>query len=82
VKCDSQEEVDKYWDALLADGGTPQACGWLKDRFGLSWQITPSILIEMIENKFDKVKTAAVMEAMMKMVKLDIATLKKAYNEA
>lgn len=79
VNCDSQEEVDKYWDKLLSDGGTPQACGWLKDKFGLSWQITPRVLPQMLMDK-DKAKAGRVMQAMMQMVKLDIATLQKAYN--
>jgi predicted 3-demethylubiquinone-9 3-methyltransferase (glyoxalase superfamily) len=79
VNCESQEEVDKYWDALLADGGQSQACGWLKDKFGLSWQITPIILPKMLEDK-DKEKANRVMQAMMQMVKLDIPTLEKAYR--
>jgi len=79
VNCDSQEEIDEYWNALLADGGTPQACGWLKDRFGLSWQITPSHWAKWMT---DKKKAANVMQAMMQMVKLDIATLDKAWKEA
>jgi predicted 3-demethylubiquinone-9 3-methyltransferase (glyoxalase superfamily) len=78
VHCKTQEEVDKYWDTLL-EGGHPQACGWLKDKYGLSWQITPDILIEMIQDK-DKEKSGRVMQAMMKMIKIDISTLQKAYN--
>jgi predicted 3-demethylubiquinone-9 3-methyltransferase (glyoxalase superfamily) len=81
VNCESQEEVDKYWDALLADGGVTQACGWLKDKFGLSWQITPTILPQMLASK-DAKKAESVMQAMMKMIKLDIATLQQAYNNA
>jgi predicted 3-demethylubiquinone-9 3-methyltransferase (glyoxalase superfamily) len=80
VSCESQEELDKYWDALL-EGGSAQACGWLKDRFGLSWQITPAIMGELMSGK-DKEKSQRVMQAMMKMVKLDIATLKRAYEGA
>lgn len=81
VHCESQEEVDKYWDALMADGGQSQACGWLKDKFGLSWQITPTILLKMIQDK-DKAKAGRVMEAMMKMIKIEIEPLVKAYEEA
>jgi predicted 3-demethylubiquinone-9 3-methyltransferase (glyoxalase superfamily) len=77
VSCETQEEVDKYWDALLADGGAPQACGWLKDKFGLSWQITPTILPQLLSGS-DPKKAQNVMQAMMKMVKLDIAQLKAA----
>jgi predicted 3-demethylubiquinone-9 3-methyltransferase (glyoxalase superfamily) len=77
VNCETQEEVDKYWDTLLADGGTSQACGWLKDKFGLSWQITPTILPELLTNG-DATTRERVMQAMMKMVKLDIAELKRA----
>lgn len=78
VHCKTQEEVDKYWNALL-EGGQAQACGWLKDKFGLSWQITPAILIEMIQDK-DQEKAARVIQAMMQMIKIDIPTLQKAYN--
>ncbi len=79
VSCETQEEVDKYWDALLADGGTTQACGWLKDRFGLSWQITPTILPQLLSQGGKKAEK--VMQAMMKMIKLDIAELKRAAEE-
>jgi predicted 3-demethylubiquinone-9 3-methyltransferase (glyoxalase superfamily) len=79
VNCETQEEVDKYWDALL-DGGSPQACGWLKDKLGLSWQITPTILPELLSGP-DPKKAERVMQAMMKMVKLDIAELKRAAGE-
>lgn len=81
VNCESQEEVDKYWDALLKDGGTPSQCGWLKDKFGLSWQIVPTVLPELLTGN-DPKKAQRVMQAMMKMVKLDIATLKKAADES
>ncbi len=80
VHCKTQEEVDKYWDALL-EGGQAQACGWLKDKFGVSWQITPDILIDMIQDT-DKEKAGRVMLAMMQMIKIDIPTLQKAYNGA
>lgn len=79
VNCESQNEVDKYWDALLNDGGKPLACGWIKDKFGFPWQITPVVLPKMISDK-DKEKASRVMKAMMNMVKLDIPTLEKAYR--
>lgn len=78
VHCQNQEEVDKYWDALL-EGGEAQACGWLKDRFGLSWQITPDVLIQWL-NDPDKQKANRVMQAMMQMIKIDIPALEKAYK--
>jgi two-component system sensor histidine kinase QseC len=77
VSCDTQEEVDRYWNALLAGGGKPTQCGWLEDRFGLSWQIVPSVLMELLQDK-DPARAARTMEAMLKMQKLDIAALKKA----
>jgi predicted 3-demethylubiquinone-9 3-methyltransferase (glyoxalase superfamily) len=80
VKCKTQEEVDHYWDKLLA-GGEPSQCGWLTDKFGLCWQIVPTILGEMLQDK-DAAKAARVMEAMMKMIKIDIPTLKRAYDGA
>jgi predicted 3-demethylubiquinone-9 3-methyltransferase (glyoxalase superfamily) len=79
VNCQSQEEVDVLWDKLTAGGGQPVDCGWLKDKFGLFWQITPTVLLEMIADK-DPAKSKRVMEAMMQMKKLDIATLKRAYE--
>jgi predicted 3-demethylubiquinone-9 3-methyltransferase (glyoxalase superfamily) len=80
VHCESQQEVDYYWERL-SQGGDPKAqqCGWLKDKFGLSWQVVPRALGEMLSDK-DPAKSARVMEAMLKMVKLDMATLKKAYD--
>jgi predicted 3-demethylubiquinone-9 3-methyltransferase (glyoxalase superfamily) len=78
VLCDTQAELDKYWNALL-EGGTPEQCGWLKDRFGVIWQITPSMLSDWIADK-DTERGRRVTEAMLKMVKLDIAQLKAAYN--
>jgi len=77
VNCVSQEEVDYYWSRLLEGGGKEIACGWLKDRFGLSWQITPVILPELLSDR-DKAKAGRVMQAMMKMIKLDINALKAA----
>ena len=78
VSCDSQDEIDRYWNALL-DGGTPEQCGWLKDRYGLRWQIAPRVLSEMI-NDPDRAKAQRAAEAMLKMVKLDIAALERAYR--
>ena len=77
VYCATQEEVDRYWERLTAGGGKPVACGWLKDRFGLSWQITPTILMELLLDK-DKAKVRRVMQAMMQMVRLDIRKLQDA----
>jgi predicted 3-demethylubiquinone-9 3-methyltransferase (glyoxalase superfamily) len=78
VFCETQEEVDFYWSRLTASGGEEGPCGWLKDKYGLSWQITPTILAEML-NDPDPVKTDNVMNALLQMRKLDIATLKRAY---
>ena len=79
VKCESQKEIDRYWDGLLADGGTPEQCGWLRDRFGVSWQIVPSFLNDMMADK-DRAKAKRVAEATLKMVKLDVAALRAAYD--
>lgn len=79
VDCASQDEVDHFWSAL-SDGGEPVACGWLTDKFGLSWQITPRVLIEMLADK-DAERSKRVMQAMMQMVKIDIAALKRAYDQ-
>ncbi|MCL2450929.1 MAG: VOC family protein [Polyangiaceae bacterium] len=79
VLCDTQAEIDRYWEALLEGGGKPQACGWLVDRFGLRWQITPAVLEEMMRDP-DRARSKRASDAMMKMVKLDIATLEKAYR--
>ena len=78
VTCETQEEVDRYWNALLK-GGSAEECGWLKDRYGLSWQIVPIVLTDMLADP-DRHKGKRVMEAMLKMVKLDIAGLKRAYE--
>jgi predicted 3-demethylubiquinone-9 3-methyltransferase (glyoxalase superfamily) len=80
VSVETQAEVDRLWDALLA-GGEPSRCGWLADKFGLSWQIVPSALGAMLEDE-NEAKAGAVMQAMLGMVKLDIAELKKAYASA
>ncbi|HZT87752.1 MAG TPA: VOC family protein [Stellaceae bacterium] len=79
VSCDSQEEVDLLWQALSADGRGQ--CGWVKDRFGVSWQIVPRVLGEMLHDK-DPERSRRVMQAMLRMEKLDIAALTAAYNEA
>ncbi|HEX4780984.1 MAG TPA: VOC family protein [Usitatibacter sp.] len=76
IHCKDQAEVDYYWDKLGA-GGTPNACGWLKDRYGLAWQVTPDVLMELIQDK-DAAKSQRVMKAMMGMRKIDIAELRKA----
>jgi len=81
VNCETQQEVDNYWDKLAANGGTPMQCGWLTDRFGVSWQIVPTILPKLLMEK-DPKKSQAVMQAMFKMIKLDIAKLKAAYDAA
>ena len=79
VDCESQEEVDDLWDKL-SEGGEQQPCGWLKDRYGVSWQIVPSALGELMQGK-DPEKSRKVMEAMLKMHKIDIQTLREAYNQ-
>jgi predicted 3-demethylubiquinone-9 3-methyltransferase (glyoxalase superfamily) len=79
VNCESQEEVDRLWDQL-SEGGEKGPCGWLKDKFGLSWQITPTVLDEMLADD-DPAKANSVMKAMLQMGKIDIATLEKAYAE-
>jgi predicted 3-demethylubiquinone-9 3-methyltransferase (glyoxalase superfamily) len=79
VQTNDQEETDRYWNALIADGGAPSQCGWLKDKFGLSWQITPKQLSEMMTSP-DKAASKRAMVAMMEMGKIDIATLERAYN--
>ncbi len=80
VNCDSQEEIDMLWSKLTADGGQESQCGWLKDRFGLSWQIIPSEFPSMIQDK-DPQRSQRVMAAMMQMKKFDIARLRAAYNQ-
>ena len=80
VDCESQEEVDYFWNKLTADGGEESMCGWLKDKYGLSWQIIPNTLIELMNDK-DQIKAQRVMEAMLKMRKIDVQVLKDAYNQ-
>lgn len=77
VSCETQDEIDRYWNALL-EGGSAEQCGWLKDRFGVSWQIVPTVLADMMSDR-DPAKAKRAAEAMMKMVKFDIAALEKAY---
>lgn len=77
IDCADQAEVDHYWDRLV-DGGTPSQCGWLKDRYGLSWQVVPTVLYELIGDA-DPAKAQRATQAMLKMVKLDIAALKAAH---
>jgi predicted 3-demethylubiquinone-9 3-methyltransferase (glyoxalase superfamily) len=78
VNCDTQAEIDKYWNALLEGGGKAEQCGWIKDRYGVLWQIVTPRLETMMKDP-DKAKAKRTMEAMMKMVKIDIAALEKAY---
>jgi predicted 3-demethylubiquinone-9 3-methyltransferase (glyoxalase superfamily) len=81
IDCDTQDEIDYYWEKL-SDGGDPksQVCGWLKDKFGLSWQVVPVELSEMLSDPYDK-RSQNAMKAMLQMKKLNIAALKKAYYE-
>lgn len=81
VDCETQEEVDRYWSKLTAGGGQPGQCGWLKDRFGLSWQIIPRALGRLLGDQ-DRTKAGRVMQAMLAMGKIDIAGLERAYNQA
>ena len=80
VSCNDQAEVDRLWNALL-DGGTPLECGWVTDRYGVSWQIVPAVLGAMMKDK-DTAKVRRVTEAMLQMIKLDVDQLEKAYNGA
>lgn len=79
VNCETQEEVDEFWEKL-SEGGEKSRCGWLKDKFGLSWQIVPTVLGEMLEDK-DGAKSQRVMKAMLQMDKIDIEGLKRAYQQ-
>jgi predicted 3-demethylubiquinone-9 3-methyltransferase (glyoxalase superfamily) len=78
VNCETQEEIDYFWEKLTADGGQESQCGWVKDKFGLSWQITPAIMGELYDS--DPERSNRVMHAMLQMKKLDIAKLKEAYD--
>ena len=79
IDCEDQAEVDRYWDALVEGGGEHSVCGWLKDRFGVSWQVVPRQLNEMIESP-DRDAAARAMEAMLKMKKIDVEKLREAYE--
>jgi len=79
ILCDTQEELDLYWDKLLSDGGEPVVCGWIKDQFGVRWEVTPRKLLGMIGDP-DQEKAARTMKAMMGMKKLDFVPLEKAYQ--
>lgn len=81
VDCEDQAEVDKYWNRLVEAGGKPMQCGWIKDPFGLAWQIVPRRFMQLVRDA-DPRKVQAVMRAMMTMVKLDVAALDRAYHEA
>jgi len=77
IACKNQEEVDYYWEKLIAGGGEPSQCGWLKDRFGLSWQVVPTVLTELLNDR-DRAKANRVMQAMLTMKKIDIKKLQEA----
>ena len=79
INCKDQKEVDYYWEKLLAGGGKESACGWLKDKYGLSWQVTPTVLLEMISDK-DRKKAQRAFDAMLQMRKIDIPKLQEAYK--
>jgi predicted 3-demethylubiquinone-9 3-methyltransferase (glyoxalase superfamily) len=79
VNCDSQQEIDRYWNAILESGGKPQACGWIIDKYGVRWQISPTVLGEMMADK-DTAKARRATEEMMKQVKFDIAKIEAAYR--
>jgi predicted 3-demethylubiquinone-9 3-methyltransferase (glyoxalase superfamily) len=79
VECQNQAELDRYWDALLAGGGKPQACGWLIDRYGVRWQVVPAGLEKLMAEP-DQTRAKRVADALLKMVKLDIAALEQAYR--
>jgi predicted 3-demethylubiquinone-9 3-methyltransferase (glyoxalase superfamily) len=79
IDCADQAEVDRYWDALTAEGGEPSQCGWLKDRFGVSWQVIPRQLQELLGGS-DPDGARRAMEAMLQMGKIDVATLEEAYE--
>jgi predicted 3-demethylubiquinone-9 3-methyltransferase (glyoxalase superfamily) len=79
IDCDDQAEVDRYWDAFLANGGQESVCGWLKDKYGVSWQVIPRQLPEML-NSPDREAAARALEAMLKMVKIDVAGLERAFR--
>jgi predicted 3-demethylubiquinone-9 3-methyltransferase (glyoxalase superfamily) len=79
IECADQAEVDYYWDALTADGGEPGPCGWLKDKYGVSWQVTPRLLRELLSSE-EKERASQTLRAMLQMGKLDVAALQAAYD--
>jgi predicted 3-demethylubiquinone-9 3-methyltransferase (glyoxalase superfamily) len=79
IDCEDQAEVDKYWDALIVGGGEPSVCGWLKDRFGLSWQVVPRQLVEYMESP-DREAAKRATEAMLQMTKIDVEKLREAFE--
>ena len=79
VRCETQAEIDHYWDKLISGGGEPSMCGWLKDKYGLWWQLVPTVLPKLLSDP-DPAKAKRATEAMMKMQKLDIAALQRAYD--
>lgn len=81
VNCENQEEIDYFWERLSADGGSTGPCGWLKDKFGVSWQVSPVFLGDMLADR-DADKAERVMQAMLQMSKFDIAALQKTYRDA
>jgi predicted 3-demethylubiquinone-9 3-methyltransferase (glyoxalase superfamily) len=81
IECDDQAEVDRLWDGLLANGGEPGPCGWLKDQFGLSWQVVPRRLNELLDDP-DQERARRAMDAMLKMGKIEVADLERAADGA
>jgi predicted 3-demethylubiquinone-9 3-methyltransferase (glyoxalase superfamily) len=81
VNCETQAEVDELWDRLTAGGGEPGPCGWLKDKYGVSWQIIPAALMELVGGS-DPEGSARAMQAMLQMQKIDVAALRRAYDQA
>ena len=79
INCENQEEVDHYWDSLISGGGFEQPCGWLVDRYGVSWQVIPERLMQLMSDP-DREKANKVMQAMLKMTKIEIPILEQAYN--
>ena len=79
IDCKDQAEVDRYWDKLVEGGGEHSVCGWLKDRYGVSWQITPKVLVDMMASP-DKARSKRATDAMLKMVKIDVAALEAAFD--
>jgi predicted 3-demethylubiquinone-9 3-methyltransferase (glyoxalase superfamily) len=79
VECETQEEVDRYWEKLTSGGGAEGPCGWLKDRYGFSWQVNPTVLFKMLADR-DPAKSTRVMKAMLKMRKIEIPELERAYQ--